>query len=384
MNFTTLDEFKEHVNSDLKRTVPIRFINVDNLDMWITVKSWLTDICQKSLRLSDFCGGDDLIPNINRLIGDLKKIRENTLLIPLSEYLRINNVKINDILSRIINLEFDNEQSVLFIPMYRMKTVLSEFIKRDQRYDIKILFLETAEDDDYSLTIAPSDVNVDLKGYNITGFKRYYSYWEENPDKPIVLRVNNVVLYKDIISTDKVTVLINDFDVLKYHYGISEIVTESMGDKWQWKELLKRMKSDGTLNGVFASLFNITKYNAKYLFEKWGGCTGFEKWAIWLWSKLESTDGYLRMVLVDKGCTSNTLIENIIGLICKIDTKDNRYEEFYRQRKEYLKYLSTEMLPPSFWDDISKIKPVQRLQYLTDCTSREMRNDQDVRERGIN
>ncbi|KWT75635.1 BREX-4 system phosphatase PglZ [Candidatus Magnetominusculus xianensis] len=373
MNFATLDELKGHVVSDLELTVPICFINVESLNMWITVKSWLTDICQKSLRLSDFCAENDLTPNINRMINELRKTRVRTLLIPLSEYLRINNDKTNDILSRIINLGFNNEQIAIFIPLYRMKNVLSEFIKRDIRYEKNILFLETTEDDDYSLIILPSDLNnVDLTGYNITGIKRYYSYWEENPDKPIVLRVSDILFYKDIISADKVTVLITAFDVLKYHCNINAI-SESMGTNLHWSELLNRMNSDRTLGGVFARIFNIPGYNAKYLFEKWGGCTEFEKWAIWLWSKLESADGYLRMALDTQGCDTyrDNIRDNIIELICKIDFKHNQYDGFYRERKEYLKCLSIETLTQSFWDEINKKKPTQRLHYLTDYTSKE-------------
>ncbi|MBF0318626.1 MAG: BREX-4 system phosphatase PglZ [Nitrospirae bacterium] len=371
MNFSAFDELKDYIYGDLKRKEPrgIRFIHVDSLDMWVQVKSWLADICTKSLKLSDFCGGDDLTPNINRMLGDLKRIRESTLLIPLSEYLRINNTQSDSYMSRLINLEFETDagQSALFIPMYRMKAMLSKFIKRDPRFEKNVLFLETTVDGDYSLTIVPNNMNVSLDGYNIAGFKKYLSYWEENPDKPIVLYTSNVKYYKDNIFTDNVNVRFTAFDILRYHKNIGETVSESMGADWQWEEMLRRIDSDRTLNGVFTGLFNIPKYNAAYLLSKWNGYGSFEKWAIWLWSKLEVADGYLRMVL-DTGCGPENFIEGIIGLIFEVDTKNNRYMELYRQRKEYLRNLSIVEPPPSFCDQISKIKPAERLFYLTDCT----------------
>ncbi|KJU85632.1 hypothetical protein MBAV_002175 [Candidatus Magnetobacterium bavaricum] len=376
MIVNTFDELRGCIDTDLKRKDIriVRFIGVDSLEMWIKVKSYLTDICTKSIKLSDFCGGEDLTPNINSMINDLKKITENTLLVPLSEHLRINNRDTDHYLSRIINLDFESDieehRIRVFIPMYQMKNKLSGLVKRDTRLELNVLLLETGQDEDYSLTIVSNDLGVNLNAFNLTGYKRYLGYWEENPGEPVVLHTSNAKFYKDMTFADNVKVLVTAFDVLRYHYNISTIISESFGKDYHWKETLKMITSYKTLNNVFEILFYIPRYDAKHLFSKWNNSSDFERWAIWLWSKLEVKGGYLWKVL-DKNYNFETLMESITNSICEIDTKNNQYIDFYTERRQYMKCLSIGILPPSFWEKIKGRNPLERLYYLTDCTLEE-------------
>ncbi|KJU83052.1 hypothetical protein MBAV_004752 [Candidatus Magnetobacterium bavaricum] len=373
MIVNTFDELRGCIDTDLKRKDIriIRFIGVDSLDMWIKVKSCLTDICTKSIKLSDFCGGEDLTPNINSMINGLKQIKENTLLIPLSEHLRINSIDTDHYLSRIINLEFENDieehRIRVFIPMYQMRGKLSELVKRDIRLQRNVLLLETGRDDDYSLTIVSSYLGVSLNGFNLTGYKRYLRYWEESPGEPIVLHTNNAKFYKDMIFADNVNVLITAVDVLRYHYNISVMASESPVKDCRCKEILNMIISNKTFNNVFERLFDIPRYDAKHLFSMWNSSDNFKRWSIWLWSKLEVKCGYLWEVL-DKNRNFETFIENITDSICEMDTEDSRYGDFYNERKQYMKCLSIGTLAASFWEKLKGRKPLERLYYLTDCT----------------
>jgi len=376
VNVKSLEELIEYINDDLKHKEAriVRFINVESLSMWVKVKSFLNDKCTRTIRLSDYCDGDDLTPNINRMLNALKRINEHTLIIPLSEHLRINNTEADGYLERILKTEFINdvdEKGVrVFIPIYRMRNKLIGLIEKDQRYKSHIIFLETGQDDDYALTIVSNDIDTNIEGNNLYGYKKYLSYWEENPNKPIILHTANAKYYADIIFSDNVKVLITAFDLLKYHYHLSEAIRESWGEEWQWKELLTRMKNNNGLTGVFEHLFNIPKYNAKNLLSRWGSFSDFEKWASWLWSKLEVKSGYLGVVL-DSNCTWQNFVENIINSIFKLDIRKNQFKEYYNERKEYIYSLSIDSLPGSFWNEFENIKAEDKVFYLTDCTLKE-------------
>ncbi len=376
MNIKTLEELNDYINEDLKvkEARIVRFVNVESLSMWVKVKSFLNDKCTKTIRLSDFSDDDDLTPNINRMINALKKINEHTLIIPLSEHLRINNTEADGCLERILKTEFINdvdEKGIrVFIPIYRMRTKLMGLIDKDPRYKNHIIFLETGQDDDYALTIVSNDIDANIEGNNLFGYKKYLGYWEENPSKPIILHTANAKYYADIIFSDNVKVLITAFDLLKYHYHLNEAIREIWGNEWQWRELLARMKSNLGLKGVFEHLFHITMYSSNNLLSRWSKFTDFERWAAWLWTKLEVNSGYLSIVL-NTDCNTDNFIESIINSIFRVDFRKSQYKEYYFERKEYIISLALDTLPKSFWDELGKITTEFKLYYLTDCTLKE-------------
>ncbi|NMB98412.1 MAG: BREX-4 system phosphatase PglZ [Clostridiaceae bacterium] len=375
MIIKSLEEFIEYINEDIKHKEAriIRFINVESLSMWIKVKSFLNEKCSRTIRLSDYCDEYDLTPNINRMFNDLKMIDVHTLVIPLSEHLRINNTEADRFLERIIKTEFINDVDEIkvrvFIPIYRMKDKLVNLIKKDQRYKNCVIFFETGQDTDYSLTIVPSNIDTNIKGNNLYGYKQYLIYWEENPEKPIILHTSNAKYYADIVFSDNVKVLVTAFDLLKHHYHLNELIKESWGEEWQWKKLLAKMKNDFSLTGVFEHLFNAPKHNIKTLLSRWESFTDFERWALWLWSKLEVKSGYLSIVL-DNNCNWQNFIENIINTIFKLDIEDAKFKEYYNERKEYINSLSIGSFSNSFWNELKDIDVEERIFYLTDCTSK--------------
>ena len=110
MNVKSLEELIEYINDDLKHKEAriVRFINVESLSMWVKVKSFLNDKCTRTIRLSDYCDGDDLTLTLIEC-NALKRINEHTLIIPLSEHLRINNTEADGYLERILKTEFIND-----------------------------------------------------------------------------------------------------------------------------------------------------------------------------------------------------------------------------------------------------------------------------------
>ena len=372
----SFQKFAKYVADDAKQKNRkiIRFINVENLDLWVHVKNHLIEKCPKCVMLSKYCAENDLIPNIDLLLKDLKNIDCNTILLPLSEYVRINNDTTQYIVSKIMSLEFVNDVQDdnirLYVPVYKMKVSLSEFIKADDRLQENIIFLEQASDDDYSLTIISKDISIKIKGNNITGLQKYFKYWEDRPNKPIILHTNNAKYYKDSIFADNVKVLVTAFDIIKYHNLVNKSIYEEWGQDWQWKQLLTILKDVENIESIFEKVFKTNKYNPVLLLSKWGDLNDFEKWLVWLWTKLDAKEGYLFHV-IQSSSNSSDFFPSLIERILDMDYKGKDYKKLFVQRKEMLKLLNFEKLSPNFWTKYNELSSEERLYRLTDSTTRE-------------
>lgn len=377
MNISTIEQFEHFIADDIKRKDLriLRLINIESLSLWVKVKNFLAQKCHTQITLSKFCAGDDLTPKIDRLCAELETITDNTLLVPLSEHLRINNTKSEEILSQIVSIGYTNDVYSkgihVYIPMYRMKDCLQTLLAQDIRLNDNIIFLEAQDrDDDYSLTIISRDIDVVIKGHIITGYKSYLEYWEDNPAKPIILFTDNAKYYKKNVFADNVRVLVNAFDIIKFHKLLPYNIDESMGEDWHWRDLLVKMKPENDINALLEKLLGVGKVNATQLLSKWKNSGEFEKWLIWLWLKFEAKTGYLSNVM-HKSENYKDLLQNIVCVIFNYSIKDSKFREVYLERKKLLETLQLEELMLQFWVELEKFKDIDKYFFLTSCTKRE-------------
>ena len=189
--FDNLDGLREHLKQDHERVSinPVRFINVDSMAMWIEVKKYLMYLSEETIRLSEFCEEQDTTPNINRVSTKLKNVQKSSLVMPLSEYLRIIPEQAGKVINKFIKLEYrnnDNGRLRVYFLMYRMKDLLLTIQEYDPRAKDCIVLLSTDEETDYKLTIIQKNLDIRISGNEIHGFSKYLQYWETNPDKPII------------------------------------------------------------------------------------------------------------------------------------------------------------------------------------------------------
>ncbi len=377
MIISTFEGFEAFVTEDSKRRDLriFRFINVESLHLWVKVKNYLAQKCQNQIRLSKFCAGEDLNPKINRLCAELEGINNRTVLFPLSEHLRINNTKSDEILSKIMSVEYVNDVFSncihVYIPMYRMKDCLQSLLAQNTRLNDNVIFLEAEDkDDDYSLTIISRDIDISIKGHSIVGYRSYLEYWEDNPAKPIILYTDNAKFYKRNVFADNVRVLVNAYDIIKFHKLLPYNLNEEMGEDWQWRDLLVKLKTETNINSLFEVQFNIDKIDATHLLSKWKDSGDFEKWLIWLWLKFEVKNGYLYSV-VNETENYKELIQNITNSIFKHSNKEILFREVYSERRKLIESLQIEDLPLQFWAKLEEVKDNEKIYYLTYCTQTE-------------
>lgn len=378
MVFHDIEQLKEFLETDKNRNdlSPVRYINVETLDMWVKLKTFLIDICSEIIFLSVFCEQNDTTPNLKQMMNRLRKTNKNTLVVPLSEHLRVNNEIAKSTLEKILkmdylNYEFQNNFKI-YIPIYRMKSLLKSLPGDDIRYNNSFLFLEASSDIDYALTIIQNSLDVKIAGNEIFGYKKYLSYWEQNPDKPIILHTSNAIHYANVVFADDVKVIVNAFDLLKYHYNLKESIKRQWGNDNQWYELAKRFKVGQNIDTTLLDILSVTKYDQNTLLSNWKKYSDLEKWALWLLIKIRAKSDYIGLVINNCSCFDNfenSMCCTIIDLL-----SHEKYNEFYIERKKLIEIMQLNNFTVDFYTRLNGLNPFDRIKCLTDITEKEKKS----------
>lgn len=373
MSISDVEQLKVLLQKDaqIPSINPVRFINVDSMDLWVQVKAYLSSISERSLLLSDFCEEQDTAPNLNRLKYTIRTSCTSSLVVPLSEYLRINNLVAKRAINDILKANYENNplgRLRIYIPLYRMKEILKD-IDLDPRQQNCILYLDTNSDIDYSLTIVQGDLKVSIPGNQTWGYKEYLMYWEQNPDKPVIFHTKNAIQYKDIVFADDVTVIVSAYDLLRYHHHLPADIKQEFGTDHQWKELAQGHSQTSNLEDAICSLLHVNQFSVG-LFESWSDSTSLKQWFLWLWAKCKRPSGYLGQIL-----EASHTVEEFLELVYKaiIDFLDTpNFEQLAIQRR---KLIADMRLAPSqsFLGSIASLDALDQIRCLTDLTQEEKR-----------
>ena len=253
----------------------------------------------------------------------------------------------------------------IYFLMYRMKDILRNIPDEDPRRKDTILYLNTSEESDYSLTIIQDDLKVSLHGNEIFGFKKYLQYWEQNPNKPLILHTKNAIYFEENNFFDNVLVIASSYDLLHYRYNFPLKISVSLGSKEYWKELTQLVAKEGTFESACRAEFSINKLNED-LFEKWNKYNSFQKWLLWIWLKMSNGNAYA--ILCANATNSPEEFQNELFLGITKYVTSSSYEKVYSERKKLLKLIGELAIPTSFWTTLDNIHKIDALRCLTDLT----------------
>ena len=370
MTFTSIEKLKEYLIEDQNRATisPIRFINVETMVVWSEVKKVVLSLCDKSLFLSDFCEGEDTTPNIRRALSRLKTYDKTVCVVPLSEYLRIKPESALSTINKILSTEYDNNENGklrIYFLMYRMKDILRNVLNDDPRRQNTIMYLNTFEESDYSLTIIQDDIKVSIHGNEIYGFKKYLQYWEQNPDKPLILHTKNAIYFEENNFFDNVMVIANSFDLLRYRYELPIKFEYSLGSVDNWNSLAKAVTQEGDFESACKAIFHTNKYEID-LFGQWNKFDEYKKWLIWLWTKNQSGTSYIFTCANETKTVEqfqNELFTSIVRYV-----SSSSYATVYAERRNMLRLMQLSALPTGFLSKLNALPEIDALKCLTDLT----------------
>jgi len=240
-----------------------------------------------------------------------------------------------------------------------MRDVLNN-IHLDPRNRNAILSLVESAEIDYSLTIVQKGLNFQSYGNEIEGFRNYFIYWEQNPDKPIILKTSIAVLYSDIVFSDNVEVVVTEFDVLR-RFGLPTVFTKEMGNDRHWKQLTDDMSGGNSIVATICELLQTSAYS-EGLWRQWTSLDEYRRWLLWILARICAKSDYLQLVLNASSSVSE-FEKELYMLIAQFADSPN-YRDLYNQRKQLL--LSIGLTPLNIWISDSSVDGGLLFKYLTD------------------
>lgn len=355
-------------DKDMNSLSPIRIINVNNLADWTNTRKVLRNITGNQIGLSSLCLTEDNTPNIKRLYKLLDESTGSSVVIPLSEYLRLYPEQINTVISKLLTREYSgfNGQQKFYFLMYRMQEHLLALNMNDPRRSQCIICLRGNLDRDFKLNVVNSSLTKTGLLNEIRGFKYYLLNWENEPAEITTLLTEHASFFKTKVFSDNIIVVDNAFDLLKMRGFIHPKFKFEDAVKYHWERLLADTVDVQSFEKNCQRFFFVPQYDLK-VFDKWTSYDDFGKWLLWMWTRLQP-NSYVSYC-ANRSRDINEFVTSLYtAIIDFLNTTD--FDEKYNERKEILGLLKIQP-PSSFWSILSNLSVVERLKVLTDISIKE-------------
>jgi len=280
------------------------------------------------VRTSTFCSSDDKLPDIDRLIADIREgdaIAKNKRLVVtgLGEYLALRgNDESSSILSRLKCLDTGNRIVVLLL---RGLVSQVDWLRADPRFDSRRFSVVDKADCSLSFTIDAPSIGSSVA----PGFKAMLAELESGRCGSITMSTV-INLDNALFTVHKIN---NAYEGVKYS-TIGFPLPRSCGNDAHWTELRAELNmSSGSIEKVFEN----HGLSGNLEMDFYARITGndYRNWIYFLCLKYKAetlSNSYLRFVL-ENTSEFEDFVDNVLHLISDVSHKDKRFKSFYQERK---------------------------------------------------
>lgn len=292
-----------------------------------SVKEKLSEIGLAFVKVSDYCGEDDKLPDLDGLLELIKtadvNVRDNKfVVIGLGEYLALRgNSEAVSFLSRLKDLNIGSAKVALLL---RGVATQIKGMQGDPRFDNRRVYMSDKVGCD--LTI----INTSVGLQSLPGFKALLSTLENGQCGNVVVNTT-VSLDNALFTIYKIT---DAYEGIKFiSRGFS--LPRDCGSDGQWTELLMELTQNGdSLDAVFEQHGFGDVLEADFYFRVAG--LEYRNWLyfIALKSKVDTlVNSYLRFVLNNTNHFED-FKKNLLNAIIDISHTDKQFDTFYDERKK--------------------------------------------------
>jgi hypothetical protein len=318
----------EAVNKYLCSSIKSPYFLVVGDGQYKGVKDKLLELGFTFVKVSDYCGGDDKLPDIDSLLERLKTTDVNAsdnklVVIGLGEYLALRgNNEATSILSQLKDLNIGSTKVVLLLR--GVATQIND-LQTDPRFDSRRFCMLDKANCDLSFTLAVPSVGLSA----LPGIKALLIKLENGICGNFVVNTT-VSLDKALFTVHKIT---NAYEGIKFTaHGFN--LPRSCGSNMQWAELLKELtQNGGSLDAVFEKNGFDSTLEADFYVRVAG--LEYRNWLYFIALKSKSntlSNSYLRFVL-DNTNRFEDFKTNVLNAIIEVPHTDKRFCTFYAERK---------------------------------------------------
>jgi hypothetical protein len=299
---------------------------------YASIKAKLLEIGLKPVTVSNCCSAPDKPPNLDKLFSsvDFADIDggsrdKKVVILGLGEYLALKGEK--EAFKRLSDIKDHKVGSARVVLLLRGVSALVRKLQSDddQRFDGRRVFLSDNTDSGISIAIVPPALNLTAKN----GVKELLAELENG--KTTVSVKTNMTFDNALFSICKIN---SAYDGVK-HIRPTFPLAESLGTPEQWKEFLDALTAS---NGEISKVIEEFGKNPETELTNWLGGATYKHWLYFITLKLSSdgiTNSYLKYVITTSDKLAD-LKKNILTAIISVPRTDERFNKFYRERKEII------------------------------------------------
>lgn len=370
IDFNSVDELIAHLRAEGVKgeRFATRFILVQGCRAWDDLVLKLTYEVDRVARLSEFCSGPDVFPDMTRLQKYLKEEASgchSVLLIPLAECIRLDPESA-EVIRYLAEWPAEKIRR-LYIPLLSAEEFFFPEISRVSRYREGLLpdIWSLRGEGSSEIIVAPFPAGSGERP-EAEGIKEYLSQWERGSVRKVwlITAMAAWLPVRRVWSECRVRVYPSSFDYVRRNVSWEEL-REEWGSPGDWEWLADQVREGDSLDLVAGRLLNVAGYNAQQLFTLWQDLDERGRWLVWLWSKARSRPGsYLHHVLGRSSGLSDFSYNAIMTIFAL-----PRSLSFSRERKELLERLGVNLMPAEFWERYRELAdPLDRVAVLTDLS----------------
>ena len=350
-----MNDITNYLQSDI--FTPFFLVVGDN--DYVATKENLSALGLDVVGVSKYCSADRS-PNTDRLFADLKggKIK---LLVGLGEYLALCGESVAfDLLSKLQDFALDGNKAILLLRC--VTDTVRKLQANDLRFDGKRVTYASNCQTSISVTCIPHTFELPTA---VNGLKAVLSALESGNTNRVMAKTKRT--FPD--SLIDVRTINTAYDGIR-HWLPSFMLPSDYGSDEAWMELMAALNAaNGDIETVFGN-YGFSE-NALDDFDALIQGTTFKNWLFFIALKLktnEISNSYLRYVL-EKTTKIEDLKDNVINTIIEISHTDERFERFFKERKELVAKFSEADIAAFVRDN--KINLAESLYKLTDQTPTE-------------
>lgn len=373
LSLASVDELISHLRAEIAKAerFATRFILIQGCRAWDDLIPKMSFEVDRVVRLSEFCSGRDVFPDMVRLVSYLKEETggcRSILLIPLAECIRLDPES-SEVIRALAEWPADKIRRI-FVPLLAAEEFFFQEINRIVRYRAGELPELWSLKGEGSSEIIVAPFSAGLTGRQIArGIKEYLSLWEQSSVRKVwlVTAMAPWLPVRQSRSECRVRLYPSSFDYVRKNIGWEEL-REEWGSPQQWEWLAVQVQEGDSLDRLAGRLLNVADYDADHLFALWSEFDQHKRWLVWLWSKRRSNPGtYLYHVLKDNKNVDDLNRDAIVAIFSL-----PRSASFSRERKELLQRLGVNLMPAEFWERYNGVPdPLDRVAVLTDLSAEE-------------
>ena len=366
-----LEELEQALEEDSQQEAryPTRILLVGGVESWGEAVLLLKRYAGSQVCLSQFCAGQDLLPNYRQALDKAFSATGSVLFLPVAELLRLFPAEGAACLKVLLAREEVGHRRI-YVPLLLSRDAFEKVARGLSRYSAGELPRPWEIGGEKPLRLYVSRHLIPGVAKAIEGLQHYLELMEQGYPAPEEL--NLVTGVAELVrDSDDTGVLVRSlptaYAVARHVLSLPVEIHEEWGQEGNWAWLISQAQPGDTLQSLSQRELNVFQYNAQDLLGRWGVLDAQRRWLAWLWARSQEQPGSYFQEALQQALTPDRLPEAIYTAALRVTPREGQLQE----RRRLLGTLAPVQLPAGYERELRALPPRERLLLLTGLTEQE-------------